>query len=467
MQIRTGRRDRTDDLRKVVPTRSVRPRPGLQCWAVTMTATTPSPAVPAVGAAGAAGPERRPSLLRTDTPGRMRVWSIAVAVVAVIFGIVGSTAIANRATDLGDARDAAAQLERLESVRTAVVEADSLAASAYLEGGLESPDRRATYEDRLDAAQAGLAAAAARATDAEVEQLGGLASALTTAAGLIEQSRANSRQGFPVGAAYQRNASALIRSDVLPGLDSIATATAARTGDEVDRGSRAQFVLWGPALVALGLIGAASVWLTRRTRRVVNVGLAIAALAVLGFTGFASSVLASSTSNARSTLDGSYAGATAFAQARTAAFDARSNEALTLIARGNGAAFETRWQEQAAQVTARLTDAAKADPVNGQNAIDGFRNYGSEHVQVRELDDAGDYDTAVERALAVGNGGDGFFQFDEASRTGLESLSADTDAALGEARDSVSGHRWLVLVAGFVAAAAAFAGFARRIQEYR
>ena len=43
---------------------------------------------------------------------------------------------------------------------------------------------------------------------------------------LIEQSRANSRQGFPVGAAYQRNASALIRSDVLPGLDSIATATA-------------------------------------------------------------------------------------------------------------------------------------------------------------------------------------------------------------------------------------------------
>ena len=94
--------------------------------------------------------------------------------------------------------------------------------------------------------------------------------------------------GFPVGAAYQRNASALIRSDVLPGLDSIATATAARTGDEVDRGARAQLVLWGPALVALGLIGAASVWLTRRTRRVVNVGLAIAALAVLGFTGFAS-----------------------------------------------------------------------------------------------------------------------------------------------------------------------------------
>ena len=213
---------------------------------------------------------------------------------------------------------------------------------------------------------------------------------LTTAAGLIEQSRANSRQGFPVGAAYQRNASALIRSDVLPGLDSIATATAARTGDEVDRGARAQLVLWGPALVALGFIWAASVWLTRRTRRVVNVGLAIAALAVLGFTGFASSVLASSTSDARSTLDGSYAGATAFAQSRTAAFDARSNEALTLIARGNGAVFETRWQEQAAQVAARLTDAAKADSVNGQNAIDGFRSYGSEHVQVRELDDAGE-----------------------------------------------------------------------------
>lgn len=397
----------------------------------------------------------------------MRVWSIAVAILAVVFGIVGSTAIANRATDLADARDAAAQLERLESVRTAVVEADSLAASAYLEGGLESPERRATYEARLDAAQSGLTSASARATETEVARLGDVASALTTAAGLIEQSRANSRQGFPVGAAYQRNASALVRTDVLPAVDSIATATAARTTDEVDRGIRAQLLLWIPALVVLALIGVASVWLLRRTRRVVNVGLAVAALAVLGSTGFASSVMASSTSSAEDTLDGSYAGATAFAQARTAAFDARSNEALTLIARGNGAAFETRWQQQAAQVTARLTDATKADAADGGQAADGFRSYGDQHEQIRSLDDAGDYDTAVDQALAIGGGGDGFSQFDDASRTGLETLSSDTDAALADARNSVSGHRWLVLVAGFVAAAAAFAGFARRIQEYR
>lgn len=449
----------------------------LQCGA-DMTATAPLPttstgSLPTAGPPGrsSAGPargEQRHGLVRTDTPGQMRMWSIAAAIVAALFGIIGSGVVADRSADLATARDSAAQLERLESVRTAVVEADSLASSAYLEGGLESPERRSTYEDRLNNAQSGLvsAAASAASTD-ESDRLGNVGSALTAAGGLVEQARANSRQGFPVGAAYQRNASALIRSDVLPVLDSLATAAADRSADEVEHSVSGQVIIWISAAVALAVLFAASRWLLRRTRRVVNIGVGAAALLVLGITAFASIVMASSSNSAASTLNGPYAGATAFAQARTAAFDAKSNEALTLIARGNGARFEDRWQQLAAQATNRLMSAADSGYSNGPRARDAFADYVAQHVKIRGLDDGGQYDEAVKQALAAGSANDGFARFDQASGAGLETLSAQTNDALTSAGADIGDLRWVVLIGGLVAAAAAFGGFARRIQEYR
>ena len=45
---------------------------------------------------------------------------------------------------------------------------------------------------------------------------------------LIEDARANNRQGFPVGAQYQRTASATLRADALPLLDNLVAANAQR-----------------------------------------------------------------------------------------------------------------------------------------------------------------------------------------------------------------------------------------------
>ena len=91
-----------------------------------------------------------PAFLRgTDTPTRMRVLGVMVALAAAVYGVVASAVVAARTDQLDEARAAAAQIERIETVRTAVVEADSLATAAYLAKGLESPQRRADYEDRL------------------------------------------------------------------------------------------------------------------------------------------------------------------------------------------------------------------------------------------------------------------------------------------------------------------------------
>ncbi len=451
--------------------RPIRRAAGLQCSSLTttgtITATTGTPRLPLALQPGTPDPTGpAPRLSRTDTPGRMRILALAVAVVAALSGVVGSSVLTSRTSELSTARDDAAQLERLESVRTAVVEADALAAAAYLAGGLEPPARRAEYEERLDAAQRGLAAAAARATGDESVRLGGVASALSQASGLVEQARANSRQGFPVGAAYQRSASALIRAEVLPVLDEIAGETGDRTVDAVGSGNLTVGLLWLCAVVALAVIGVASWWMLRRTNRVVNIGLAAAAMIIAGITVLSSVVVGSSTSTAVDTIDVPYRAATSYARARTAAFDARSNEALTLIARGNGGAFETRWQQLSAEATAYLERVVELDGVRGGGVADSFAGYLEAHGEVRQLDDDGRHDEAVARAQQIGID-DWFGRFDVDSAAALDELAATVDADLGDARSGVSWLRWTVLGAGLIAAVAAFAGVARRIQEYR
>ena len=74
-------------------------------------------------------------------------------------------------------------------------------------------------------------------------------------------------------------------------------------------------------------------------------------------------------------------------QARIDGNDAKSNESLTLIARGSGAAFEEAWQ-------------ASADAVDGRPArLDASATwtqcgsaYAAVHTQIRELDDGGSWD---------------------------------------------------------------------------
>ena len=86
---------------------------------------------------------------------------------------------------------------------------------------------------------------------------------LTTYIALVEQARANNRQGFPVGAAYQREASALVRDEVLPQIDQLTVDTATRTSDSVSDGVASQVALWLTAIAVLAAIVIGSVWLYR------------------------------------------------------------------------------------------------------------------------------------------------------------------------------------------------------------
>ena len=130
----------------------------------------------------------------------------------------------------------AEQLVRIQTIRTNLVKADANATNAFLVGGLEPPAVRDAYADGIATTARTLAeASAARSDDATA--LERVNRVLTEYTGLIEAARANNRQGFPVGAAYLRQASRVLRDDALPTLATLVQVEQRRVRG-LDRGRR-------------------------------------------------------------------------------------------------------------------------------------------------------------------------------------------------------------------------------------
>ena len=424
----------------------------------TNVAATSSPLTPV-----ASTPHRlRAALSPRSTPGSFRLTAAVVTAICALCAVVAAAAIVARAGSLNGAGTEAQQLVALQEIRTATVEADAIAASSFLGGSEASATQQVDYEARLGEATALLADVAQRATTSDLPNLAIANETLVRYAGLVEQARANNRQGFPVGASYQRQASDLLRTDFLPAIDAVDVASRDRLNDSLTESTRngsIAVILLAVALVALLL---ASLLLMRRTRRLVNVPIAIGAVLVAAALVWTVAVVATTGSDVRNTVDTSLRGADALSRARTAAFDARSAESLTLINRGNGAANEADWQLANAEVVAAVDEACSA---TGDCFADLWAPYQTDHQEVRALDDGGNYDGAVE--LATGPAAATFDAF--TNEVGLARTDAATAAAVGfdDAKGPLEVLRWFVLAAGLIAAATVLVGFGQRLREYR
>ena len=160
--------------------------------------------------------------------------------------------------------------------------------------------------------------------------------------------------------------------------------------------------------------------------------------------------------------DGSFADVNAVATARIQGFNAKSNESLTLIARGSGAAFEKAWTRSAAQVTTSLADSSP--PLRSQ-----WDAYAAVHRQIRTLDDSGQWDQAVRLATGTGEGSSNatFGAFDEQTSVFLDQVTAATEQGLGGSRVGLIIGAVLSLLAGLAAAVLARRGVEARLREYR
>lgn len=430
--------------------------------------------------AGAQGIAAAPGLVG-NTPRRLGAWLAALVLLGVVAGAIGGYQIDGHSALVDDVALRSGALSTTElTLYQSLSDADATAASAFLAGGLEPPKLRQRYEDAIARASAALATAADGAPSEQSDTITELSVNLPVYTGLVERARAYNRQRLPLGAAYLREASALMRETLLPGAQRLYQDEAKRL-DAAQR--RADGWLWLPLLLLIVLLGclvAAQRQLTRRTNRVFNRGLLVATAATLvaGIWLAVASVGAAS-HMAASRTDGS-AQLAVLAEARIAALQARSDEAMTLIARGGGAEFEAHYTDEIKRLVGLVGDAgllaearrqATEDQVRDalDAAIDTARQWRSVHAEVRKLDNAGNYTDAVTRTIGdkPDSAGNLAGKLDADLARAIAYVSERFDQEAGDARSTLYGVGYALAVLMLVTAVGVAVGLQRRIREYR
>ena len=414
-----------------------------------------------------------------STPARLSVLRAVLIVLALVFAVVGAFGVNRRTNAINEVRTASRQLLALQDIQVRIVHADAIASSSYLRSGQEDPSQRTAYLDEIAKAGDGLVAVSASATAADLEQLSSASRLLGSYVGLVEQARANNRQGFPVGAAYQRQANGIVSNadpdtpDIVSSLRAVEESQRTQINDSLASAHRAGVLLHVTGWLVFIALVVASWWMWRTFRRVVNVPVAIALLVlflVLLIGGIAQAGAVSDTDNA---VNAHLAVADRAAQARAAAFEARSQEALTLINRGNGAANEVNWQLGNDIVTREMSNALGSDRGLAGVAASAYASYAEAHVEIRALDNAGKWEQAV--AISLGaqptskgiNSALAFDGFDQAVGRIATAEGSAASAGLLSAVHPLNSLRIIVFIAGLVIAVLSALGCGQRLKEYR
>jgi hypothetical protein len=414
---------------------------------------------------------RRVTGLRHSSPGRLQLLLAVLLGLAAITGIgaglTGGSAAAGT-SDLGNR--AQPLLVEAETIYSALADADTTAAQAFLTGGLEPVALTRRYDDDLARATTALTSAARRTADdgPAATAIRTLSTGVARYAALVATARSINRQGLPVGASYLSAASELHRSVLLPQAQTL-FETAQR---EVDAGYRsARSVVWVTVLAVLLLaLAGALVWaqryLSRVTRRTFNVPLlgatALTALLAIG----ALIVLTGQQVHLHRAGETGSTPAVQLAEARILALRERGDEALKLAAHGSGNAEEEAKEETRDRaVVAGATEAMNNDYLDDATRA-AHRSYVTAHQSVRRLDKDGDYDGAVRTAL------------DPATTTAFDTVRAGIGTALAERKAAFTGEidraargLGLLTILGPLAALGicllAGAGIRARLEEYR
>jgi hypothetical protein len=448
-----------------------------------------STAVSAGGLAGATAPARprryrrfRPTL--STTPGRLRLLLIIGVLLSLAWGaLAGFTAsqYAAAASSVVTTREPLSL--DAQQIYSRLSDANDAAATAFLTGGLEPPAARQRYLADIAAAASGIEEATANggaASGAAAQDLNTLAEDLPVYAGEVETARADNRLGLPLGAAYLREASGLMRSTLLPaasGMDAAENASLDATSAQAT-GLPLISVTLAVGLVIGYLLYRASRWLRRRTNRVLNVGLVAVGIALIVSLAW---LAVAYTAGRGDMLAAQARGSTpveALAKAGIAAQQAHADESLTLIDNSGDDVYQQDYVSEqralgpgpgtllaAAQTAAAGSPAAPA----ADAAVRDARAWYAAHAAVRALDDKGSHAAAVASVLGTGPADAGvvFAKLTADLSAGMTADQATFDTSAQAAAGDFTALTPGVAVAALIMAASCAWGLSRRLVEYR
>lgn len=450
---------------------------------MSVTSTRP---VPATRRAVPASATLTGGLRRTanSTPGRLGLAMVGLVVLSLLTGVIGLITVQGKASTLDDltARrepfSAAAQ-----QMYRSLSDADATAASAFLSSAVMPPTLRARYQADIQQAGAALAIAA---TDVEgvgqaARPLAQLSTDIPVYTGLVQRASANNALGFPIGSAYLREADHLMQATLLPAAQALYAVDTQRVEQAQDD---ATSFPWAATILVVALLVALVVtqrYVRKRTNRVINVGLLVATVAVAVAVLWSGTALILETVHVAHARSAGSAPADTLAQARTKALQARTDEMLTLVARGGqdyNQPFQTLTRaiggtDGSGGLLGQVRAGSSDDVLNGQvdQASSAAKSWFALHNQATGANKSGDYATAVGITLGTSAGKpDEAAQFDKVDNALAKAIN---QARTVFADQTGTAGGWLtalpvgVLVLLVLAAAGAAIGLWQRLREYR
>lgn len=396
----------------------------------------------------------------TTTPGRLVLASIVVVAGAACFGIIATGAEQSRQRAVSAARTATEPLlVNAVNLYTALSDANATVATGLLGvGGLEPQAARNRYLQDLDRATGALTALTRGAGTAGAQAaLGTIADDLPRYSGLVESARANSRQGFPIGAAYLRQAATLLSERILPAAERVYALEASRLNDDYRNGTSTATLVALVIAMVLGLVPLliAQRYVTRISHRIFNILMLAATIALAGVSIWALIALSSE----QSSLAAAQRNGSDVVEARSAAdillSRAQGDLSLTLVNRGTD---QTDPVDFSAAMHA-LTGSALAPALTA-----GVASYGTAAGHVQGLERSGQLEAAITQLPAVAAVSR---QLDGQLRDQMATAQAQFRAHAADASSALDGL-WLALpLAAVLAAVLALLGLRERINEYR
>ncbi|GAA1996063.1 hypothetical protein [Catenulispora subtropica] len=456
------------------------------------TGNPPTSAPAATGAGAVAQHPGPPAARRPRTDRRLGRTRVVLAVGALLFGAAGIISTQIRADGADDVKSHSGVLiQQAEQLYHDLSDADATSATIYLHVGEAPKELLQRYDDDLKGAQSTMLAATNEAGSdrAAKDALDRIAQQLPIYAKLNATAAANNLVGYPVGIRYLTQASNLMQGTILPQAQKLTDAEAKNLSAAEDTATQFPWPMIAVGALMLGGLIVIQVRESRRTNRVFSIGLlaATAALALsLMWAAAATSIQSSHVDQAKKKGSNQVS---VLATARILSLQARTDEMLTLVARGTADDKETDFSGSTdaannhtpgteEKLAAALQSAGQiATDGTGRDlagaAADDVDQWSKQHKMLRDLDAQNQYQKAVDSALGERD----YVAPAPSAALSFGKLQADLDKAIAHAEDAfrseaasgadaLTGLEIGLGVLAVAMAAAVVVGLGRRLAEY-
>jgi hypothetical protein len=424
------------------------------------------------------------------TPTVLRAARLIVAVLIALAGVLGVGAAASRWSAIQEITGRTeSQSADAATVHRALAAADTAVISEFVDGAAEPADLARQVDDELSVAVAGLARATGRVDDPDAAAaITTLGAELPRYVGLVEQARADRRSGAPVDQAQLERASDLMQNSMLPVAERLRQRQAQALDSAYARVATVPAALLVLTVVLVAVMSAVQLWMTRRFRRGLNLGMVMATGAVVAAVlGWTMTTLVSAGYLARSqahsqAIDNALVPAQIVAlRARTAeglvaALRARTAAGLVVAGQGDSPAAEREFDDSMRRLTGSAGPLATSadlvsDPVARSRLVDAAAaaiDYRAAQDQLRQADAEGRQADAVRLARATGplSSAGAFARLDGGLTATVDAERAAFTAQMKQAAAAQIGLVLMTAALAVFAGVASAKGIVARLREY-